>query len=253
MALKGLCDAYAVFKEDSFLYLALKNAAWLVDNQLREDGGLWRNYKNGTSNIEGFLEDYAHVIAAFIALYEVTLDEEWLAKANELTQFTCTNFADENSQMFFFTDEKTTLIARKMEVNDNVIPSSNSVMARNLFYLSKYYQNTVYEDQAKQMLANVYDGMEMYGSGYSNWAILLNHMIYGFYEFVVVGSNAKEKHQALMTQRLPKVLFASSVEESKLAIFKDKPLVNEALIHLCTSGTCFMPTEDVANAIKVIQ
>ncbi|MFT6246356.1 MAG: hypothetical protein ACJAXI_003134, partial [Crocinitomicaceae bacterium] len=75
MMLKGLCEAYTVFKEDSYLRLALKNAKWLENNQLREDGGLWRNYKKGIANIEGFLEDYAHVIDAFIALYSVSFDE----------------------------------------------------------------------------------------------------------------------------------------------------------------------------------
>jgi len=253
IALKGLCDSYAVFKEESFLYLALKNAKWLVDNQFRTDGGLWRNHKNGTSNIEGFLEDYAHVISAFISLYEITLDESWLNKANDLTRYSIDHFEDKNSRMFFFTDEKTSLIARKMEVNDNVIPSSNSVMARNLFYISRYFKNDVFEEQAIQMLANVYDGMEMYGSGYSNWAILLNHMVYGFYEFVVVGANAKIKHEELIAQRLPKVLFACSTKESKVPIFQDKPLADEALIYLCTSRACFMPTEDVDRAIKVIQ
>ena len=253
IALKGLCDSYAVLKDEYFLYLALKNAKWLVDNQFRTDGGLWRNHKSGTSNIEGFLEDYAHVIAAFISLYEVTLDESWLNKANDLTRYSIDHFEDKNSRMFFFTDEKTSLIARKMEVSDNVIPSSNSVMARNLFYISKYFKNYVFEEQAIQMLANIYDGMEMYGSGYSNWAILLNHMVYGLYEFVVVGDNAKIKHEELIVQRLPKGLFACSKKESKLPIFQDKPLADEALIYLCTSGTCFMPTEDVDRAIKFIQ
>jgi hypothetical protein len=70
---------------------------------------------------------------------------------------------------------------------------------------------------------------------------------------VVVGENATEKHQELLTRRLPKVLFASSTFPSDLPIFQDKPLVDEALIHLCTSGTCFMPTEEVDKAIKVIQ
>lgn len=252
MMLKGLCNAYAVFKEESFLYLALKNAKWLTENQFREDGGLWRNHKGGKSNIEGFLEDYAHVIDAFIALYEVTLDENWLTKADELVAFVQTNFADEHSSMFFFTPENTTLIARKMEVNDNVIASSNSVMARNLFYLSKYFQNEAYEHQATQMLANVYDGMEMYGSGYSNWGMLLNHMVYGFYEFVTVGENASEKHADLLQRRLPKVLFAGTKKESALKVFQDKPLVDEALVHLCTSGTCFMPQEDVDKAVKTI-
>ena len=234
-------------------FKTLKNAKWLTENQFRADGGLWRNHKNGKSNIEGFLEDYAHVIDAFIALYEVSLDENWLTKANELVAFVQSNFADDNSSMFFFTPENTTLIARKMEVNDNVMASSNSVMARNLFYLSKYFHNEAYEQQAVQMLTNVYDGMEMYGSGYSNWAMLLNHMVFGFYEVVTVGGNAGEKHADLLQKRLPKVLFAGTIKESVLKVFQDKPLVDEALVHLCTSGTCFMPQEDVDKAIKVIQ
>ena len=87
MMLKGLCEAYTVFKEDLYLRLALKNAKWLENNQLREDGGLWRNYKKGTSNIEGFLEDYAHVIDAFMAMYSVSFDESWLIKAKKLMDY----------------------------------------------------------------------------------------------------------------------------------------------------------------------
>ncbi len=78
LMLKGYIDAYSVFQEKKFLVMALKNAHFIVNNMMKEDGGLYRNFKNGQSNIEGYLEDYATVADAFISLYEVTLDENWL-------------------------------------------------------------------------------------------------------------------------------------------------------------------------------
>src|SRR5690554_3443806 len=47
-------------------------------------------------------------------------------------------------KMFFFTDKDTELLTRKLEVNDNVIPASNSVMAHNLFKLGKLYHSDKY-------------------------------------------------------------------------------------------------------------
>jgi uncharacterized protein YyaL (SSP411 family) len=60
-----------------------------------------------------------------------------------------------------------------MEINDNVIPATNSTMANNLLTLSLLTDNLDYESKSKQLLQNVIEGMEQYGSGYSNWALLL--------------------------------------------------------------------------------
>jgi uncharacterized protein YyaL (SSP411 family) len=253
MVQKGLSDAYTVFEEDDFRLLALKNARWLLKNQLNEDGSLWRSYKKGVSTIQGFLEDYAHTISAFIALYEVSFDDDWLNRAKGMLEYTLQHFFDEKSGMFYFTASDTQLIARKMELSDNVIPASNSVMARNLFYIGKYFHNSDYTSKAQQMLANIYDGMEMNGANYSNWAILLNHQVYGFYEYVVMGTNP-DSIKSIRSSRLPKVLLASSDGNSEIPIFEEKKLETETMIHVCTEGTCFLPTSDVTEAVKrVIQ
>ncbi len=251
MALKGLCDAYVAFENDHFKLLALRNAKWLLEHQMKEDGSLWRSYKKGVSSIDGFLEDYSHVIAAFIALYEMTFDEDWLHRSKQLVTYVEKHFYDANSGMFFFTAQDTELIARKMEINDNVIPSSNSVMARNLFYLGKYFHDPSYINMAKQMLANVYDGMEMYGSGYSNWGMLLNHFVYGFYEFVILGDD-QQVTSDVRSLRSPKVLVARSTGDSTLPIFEHKERQEETMIHVCTEGTCFLPTSDVTEALKQV-
>ena len=250
--LKGLCDAYSVFQDDLFLHLAIKNAKWIMDNQLKDSGEIYRSYKNGTSTINGFLEDYAHVIDAFITLYTITGEDNWLNKSKELTDYAISKFFDSKSGMFFFSDKNTELIARKMELMDNVIPSSNSVMARNLYYLGKYFHDDNYTSKAKQMLANVYDGMESYGSNYSNWSILLNHEVYSLYEFVCVGEKSKEFIKELGTEKTQHVLIAHSPSSSNsLPIFNDKKL-DESTIFVCTEGTCFQPVKNIDDAIKLV-
>ena len=63
--LRGYVDAYRVFGDVNYLACAEKNANFIITHMLREDGGLNRNYKNGKSSINGFLEDYAATINAF--------------------------------------------------------------------------------------------------------------------------------------------------------------------------------------------
>ncbi|MFT5777550.1 MAG: hypothetical protein ACI837_000486 [Crocinitomicaceae bacterium] len=252
ITLKGLCDAYMVFQSDEIHYLILKSSKWLIGNQFKADGSLWRNYKKGTSSVDAFLEDYAHTIAACISTYQVTLDEDWISRAKTLTEYTLVNFQDEVSHMFYFTPSSTKLIARKMEINDNVIPASNSVMARNLFYLGKYFREERFTKIAEQMLANVYDGMEMYGSGYSNWAILLNHVVFGQHEVVVSGAETKSILASLQQEIQTEVVYAGGTSTSEIPILKDKFKADTTLIHVCTDGTCLLPTEDPKEAIKIL-
>jgi len=171
--LKGYIDAYRVFNDKHFLDKAIKNASFLLYKQFNVEGGLYRNYKNGKSSINAYLEDYATVVDAFISLYEITLDEKWLQNAKQLTEYSFDHFFDDKSNMFFFTSNNDKgLIARKIETDDNVIPSSNSIMANNLFKLGHYYANPTYIKDAKQMLHNIKDKALKYGAGASNWSLL---------------------------------------------------------------------------------
>jgi len=250
MTLKGLCDAYCVFEEELFISLALKNAKWLLEKQVQDDGSILRLRQNEGKVISGFLDDYAHAIDAFISLYTITFDETWLHQAKSLTEYTLNHFYDTKSSMFFYTEDSNRLIARKMEINDNVIPASNSVMARNLFYLSSYFHEDKYRSISKQMLSNIYEGMENFGSGYSNWAVLLNHFVFGCFEIVITGENAKEKSKVFSQASVPKHVIATAETESNLPIFENKNFPKEAMIYVCKEGNCLLPTNDIQEAIK---
>ncbi len=173
LTITGLVEAFKATEDHSYLKLAIQIARWIKTYQTGSDFQLWHTRQNGKSFIEGFLDDYATAIQAFLNLYQISGNEADLKFAEELCSYTMKHFFDPKSGMFYFTSDNHDLIARKMEINDNVIPSTNSIMANNLLTLSLLTDKLDYEEKAKQMLQNVIDGMEQYGSGYSNWALLL--------------------------------------------------------------------------------
>jgi len=255
LMLKGYIDAYNVFNESHFLEVALKNATFIFTKQLQNIGGLIHNYKNGKSTINGYLEDYATVIDAYISLYEATFNEMWLNTAKQLTDYTFDHFFDMERSMFYFTsDEDTDLITRKMEIEDNVIASSNSIMANNLFKLSHYYSNSYYLKVSKQMLNNVKDSSMQYGSGYSNWLQLMSNFIDEFYEIAIAGEDALDKLKEINLQYIPNKLMAGSLSKSNIPLMEGRFSENETLIYVCVDGACKLPessTESALNQIKI--
>lgn len=251
MCAKGFFEAYLRTGDDRYRVLGRKVVKFIAEKQLISSGRLWRTFKNGESKIEGFLDDYAFTIQAFIWSYFSTHEELWLENANLLLKQAILAFGDETTGMFFFTASDSELIARKMELNDNVIPSSNSIMALNLFILGKIYHNNAYINRSEQMLANVYDGMEQYGSGYSNWAKLLNYMVNGFYEIVCTGEKAQDNALKLYAAGISNSIIVWNSSESELPIFADKSSANSA-IYICKEGVCHAPFNDVTDAIKFV-
>ncbi len=253
LMLKGYIDAYRVFDDEHFLERALKNANFLLHIQSKEDGGLYRNFKNGKSNINAYLEDYATVVDAYINLYEVTLDEKWLHNAKQLTNYCFDHFYEDKSSMFFFTsDEDKGLIARKIDTDDNVIPSSNSIMANNLFKLGHYFSNKKYINTAKQMLHNVKDKALQYGAGASNWSLLYTNLLGDFYEVAIVGKDAKQKLKEFNKIYIPNKLIVGSIKESSLSLLEYKYNENETTIYVCIDGACQLPVNETEKALKQI-
>ena len=253
MTVKGLAHAAVIFDEPRYLDLGREIITTLLNNQW--DGNqLKRNFKNGYSTIDAFLEDYAHMIDGLIALHQADLEENWINAAVSLTEKAIQEFSDEKSGMFFFTDSRSNLIARKMEINDNVIPSSNSVMAHNLFALGSLTGRMEWINRAEQMMYNVYDGMEMYGSGYSNWAMLLQRMITGQKEVVFAGNNVDEAISEFRGQIDIPFLLARVTESSTLSISQGRHSTDDLIIYVCEKGVCSLPVKSVAEAIsRVIQ
>jgi uncharacterized protein YyaL (SSP411 family) len=254
LMINGYVSAYRAFKNPHYKEIALRNANFILNNQLQKDGSLYHSYKDGKSSIPGFSEDYATVTEAFISLYQITLDEKWLHKAKELTDYALTHFWDKKSNLFYFTSSAAAnLIARKMEISDNVIPGSNSILAHNLFLLGHYYSNENYSKIARQMLNNVKKDALESPTEYYNWLDLMLNYTDNYFEVAVSGKEAIAKTNQLQSYYLPNILIAGATKESKLPILENRFTEDETYIYVCVNKACKMPEKDAAVAVSKIK
>ncbi len=254
LMLKGYIDAYRVFDDANFLQIALKNANFLMTNVLREEGGANRNFKNNKSNINAYLEDYATLIDAFIALYEVSLEEKYLVKAQQLTDYILLHFYEPSSGYFFFTsDQDPALVTRKIDLVDNVMPSGNSIMAQNLFKLGHYYANNNYSGTSKEMLYAVLDKAIQYPPSYSNWLQLAADMSSDYYEVAVSGPTALARIKEINQVYIPNKLIVGSTTASDLPLLQNRFDQQQTNIYICVNKSCKLPTDSVITALEQIK
>ncbi|KIO79051.1 thioredoxin [Pedobacter lusitanus] len=251
MMISTLAQSSQIFDREDFYLAAKKAADFILSDMSTENGGLYRNYKHNRASITGFLDDYAFFIAALIALYEADFEDRWLLEAKRLTEWVLSNFRDLDSPMLFYTPANgESLIARKHEIMDNVIPAANSVMAQNLKHLGLLFDEIRYTDKADAMLAAVHPQIKTYGSAYSNWAIQLMNEVFGISEIALTGDSINQIRKELSKRYIPnKIMLAGT--NSVLPLLKDKQSI-ETKIYICRNKSCQLPVTTVEEALKLI-
>lgn len=249
LMVSGYCEAYRSFNEKKWLDRAQKAMQLLLTACRRSDGGLYHSYKDGQARINGYLEDYAFVVEALLDLYEVTFDSTYLIEADALTRYAIAHFRDDENGMFWFTsDLDEALIARKQEVRDNVIPASNSAMAKALHRLGTITDQREYKAMAKSSLKNVASVWD-YGQSFSNWGILALRMSEPYHAIAITGESANGRIvEGLNKHYLPDAVFMGGSDEH-VPLLRGKG-GDEPIIYVCIEGACKMPVTTVSDALN---
>lgn len=251
-AIAGLAQVFLATGSEKALSLAKRNGKFLWEKMFKGQV-LYRSYKDGQAYTPAFLEDYAAVIRGYISLYQATFESDWLLKAKELTDLVLEQFYDEGDGFFFFNNPKAEkLIANKKELFDNVIPASNSVMARNLQDLGLYFYQEEYQAIAEHMLASVKRLILTEPGFLCNWASLMLHTLVPKAEVAVVGTGAIEKGKALLSSYQPNMVLACSETPTNIVpLLEGKSADSEgnALIYVCFNRVCQRPVAAVADAL----
>jgi uncharacterized protein YyaL (SSP411 family) len=251
LMIEAYLDAYIALEDEQYFKVAEQQMKFIFTNLITEDEGLFHLHKDGKSSINGYLEDYAFTISALLKMYQSTFDESYISQAEALMHYTVQHFLDEESGMFWFKSNKDEqLIAKKQENSDNVIPASNSVMAHNLFILSKLTYNQEFEKTGKQMLSNILPHIE-YGQSYSNWLRLYLYETYPFYEIAATGKNFRALTIELRKTYIPNKLILGAEKKSDLPLLENK-FFEEETIFVCQNKTCQLPVKLVTDALKQI-
>jgi uncharacterized protein YyaL (SSP411 family) len=252
LMITGWADAFKALGNLEDKNMALSVAKFIQDELWDENGNLFHTFQNGKASIQGFLEDYAFVIKAWISLYEITLNEFWLFEAKKIMMQTLDKFYDVNRGLFLFSssDEKP-WVAPHFEIEDNVIPASNSVMAHNLFELSIYFENSYFEKIAVQMLHKILPIID-YPSAFSNWMELYFKINSPHTLITISGSKAQEWHSEIISKYLPQVMVVAHIEKTELPILHHLNDVHETRITYCEGKTCSKPLKSLEELWEIM-
>lgn len=217
-----------------------------------EDGDLALGvlHQGGSKQIPGFLDDYTALIKANIDMYTVSFEENYLFTAHSIAKYAIANFYDTEEGLFYFTDsESEILIARKKELFDNVIPSSNSMMAKSFYFLGRYLSISEYVNLAKQMFSKMKPLTLQDPQWLSNWVDLGLLLSAPQKEVVVTGVDFKSWIKDLRKKSLsPAVLWFGADESSQLGIFEGR-FVDRNAVFVCTDNTCDLPKFELEDVV----
>lgn len=242
MLVVGLLDTYTALGDSKYLSLAQNIQQFIKHKLMDKSLKLKHTYKNEQATIDGFLEDYAFYISALIALYEQTLNTDYLIEAKEITDQTIDSFYDKESGFFFFNDKnQNTLVHNTVETDDGVIPSANSQMANNLLKIGLIFEEIEYTQMTEHMLETMKHNIG-YAPYFSNW-LLAELYSSEPSELFISGKEALSEVLEIRKNILAHTLILGSEEESEIPYFIGKYKADKTQFFYCTNRVCMQPQQ----------
>jgi uncharacterized protein YyaL (SSP411 family) len=171
LMLAAFAEAGRVLDRSDFTNIAIRNAEFILTT-MKMDGRLFRTCKaeSGQAKLMGYLEDYAFYADGLLALYQTTFDPRWFQEAQALMEIVLEHFSDKDGGGFFDTaDDHEQLVTRPKSLQDNAIPSGNSMAVRTLLILAAYTGQTKYQVSALKTLASLQQPMAQYPGAFAHW------------------------------------------------------------------------------------
>jgi uncharacterized protein YyaL (SSP411 family) len=176
--------------------------------------------------------------------------------AQTLAEVVLARFYDAEDGYFYFSDptaEK--LIANKKELFDNVIPASNSILARVFHQLALLTYKENYGKIAARMLGGMKELVCKEPGFLCNWANFYLESLVPTAEIAIVGTGAKEKALALRANYLPNAVIAwSESPTASVPILAGKlgDAEGNALIYVCVNRSCLRPVATAEEAQALV-
>jgi uncharacterized protein YyaL (SSP411 family) len=261
LAISALADAETVLRTGEFLAAAERAADFVLTRMLREDGRLLRSWRDGTAGGPGYLDDYALMAEACLALYEATFETRWFREALALTDEMLRLFRDEENGGFFQTgSDAEALVVRPKDLYDNAVPSGNSAAAGVLLRLARFTGEAEYEEAGLSALRLVLDGMQRAPTGFGHALCALDFAVGPVKEVAVIGDPAREDTLELVrgvrARFRPNVVLAVAAPgdagaSETIPLLRDRPQVEgRATAYVCERFACKLPVTDRAELVQ---
>jgi uncharacterized protein YyaL (SSP411 family) len=253
LMITACCKAYSALGKEEYSQMAIRNMSFIRKYFQSGNKEYYHVYKE-LAKYPAFLDDYAYLIQALIHLQEVTGDMDYLEQAEELMRWLIEEFSEEDTGYFYFTHRnQQDVIVRKKEVYDGAVPSGNSIMAYNLYYLGVVFDNQGWRERAVRMCALLFQAVSKYPTSFGVWATMSLGLSYSIPEIVIIGESYEQVRREFLRIFTPLRIFQSSaLENPRFPLLARKPLSPDTYLFLCKNYACHTPVTTVNDLIRLM-
>jgi uncharacterized protein YyaL (SSP411 family) len=253
--LRTLAECATALERDDWMQAARTNARFLLSELRRPDGRLLRSWQSGRAAIPAYGEDYAALLEALLTLSEVD-DPGWLVEARTVGQHMLELFEDDDHGGIFTTGvDVEALIVRPKDVQDNAMPSENSLATSGRLRLAALTGESDSESRAARWLRAMAPLLGEHPTAFAYLLGALDRWLAPPKEVAVIGDHDDAATAALrreLTRRyLPNVVWMSAPAgtSSELSpLLADRPLVDGVpAAYICERYACRNPVTDPAE------
>ena len=247
----GLAEAHRALPKNGYD----KMATALLDTLLHTvcaNGKIAHQYLHVAAEGDGFLDDYSSMGKALVEVFLLTGNEVYLEHAKQTATSIEKLFPLEGA-FRLYTNAFDSNWQKQLEIEDNVIPSANSMWADFFHSVGLLADHTDWKTQAQRALSAIHTKVFRYGPNFSNW--LEQGLIQAFdsKELVITGPGAKAAAEDLQRTYLqPGTLILWSEEPSDLAHFKGR-ISTTLTYYLCSNNACQLPTTELNQLLNLWQ
>jgi len=252
LMVRALAEAARAFGDSEYAALALDGATFLFD-RLVQDGRVLRSYSGGRARIAGYLEDHAAAGLAALAMYELTFDDRWLARARDLGTSMTRWFWNDAEGVFFDTaSDHETLITRPRDVYDNATPSGTSLAVELLSRLAELFDDSEALDRATKVANSLAPAVARYPLAFGHMLGCVDMLVNGAVDLVLVGDPGSSEFRAMaMTaaaRYVPSLVVAGGHESGgpEIALLSGRTTIDgKTAAYLCRNRVCELPATTV--------
>ena len=261
MMLASLAEAARVLERDDYAAAAERAGEFLLAAMVDDRGRLHRSHKDGQSKLNGYLEDYANIIDALLELYQLSFDEKWFVEACRLADIVLERFKTNDGGFYDTSDDHEALIIRPRNLQDNVTPSGNAMMAKQLLRLSAYTGEARYDQAGRDILKLLTDAMAQYPQAFAESLNATDMLVQGMAEVAVVGDPQTEAAKAILDVLRrpfrPNVITAwapGGVAEHETIPLLSYRLMRQgrATVYVCRHFACQLPVTSAAETAALL-
>jgi uncharacterized protein YyaL (SSP411 family) len=249
LMVRGIAEAARAFRRGDYRDAAIASGEFLF-RELVRDGRVFRSYKSGRARLAGYLEDYAALGLAAIALYELTFDGIWLERARSLARATVEWFWSDEAGAFFDTaSDHERLITRPRDVTDNATPSGASLAVELLLRMSELYDDRDARRRATYVVESLAPAIARYPTAFGHMLGNADLAIHGAIAVALVGADASSAlAEVVADDYLPSLVLAGTTApsgETPIALLRDRAMRDDrATAYVCRNFSCDAPTTD---------